>query len=656
MKTTNRWKHPGRLTCRPIILAGLALLLAACGSGTENNREEQQQLPGTTNYSVYLPDGVETKSLGGDIDGFFAYAGSDSLPTTSRSTKAGAVAADGTRSMNASTSTRDVTGFIAERPAFNSETDAGQVLDGFQATILGDANVLYMTDTGRQSFPALSAALSTYSLTLSTAMQPTDLANTLVQYLGINAVDGTVTNLPSAAADEPFETDYTLLIGVIYYSQNDIVVMVALVPASLAGTYAHITGAMSSANNVASTSATTASQTDTFTAQGGGGLADFLFVIDNSGSMSNEQQAVSDAAAAFDAAISNSGLDYHIGIITTDSDVLVDGLGDGGFTADISEFTSDVMVGISGSGTETGIWYAEQSLLSSAQGDASDGTVTASGHPRAGASLSVIILSDEPSQYTRRSGGVAFDPNNNLFLDRGYRVYAIVEPTNQSTSQYDDLALATGGSVADIGDTSVFSTIMNNIATNAGGASSQFALTQLPIASTITVSINGTTVANSAVDGWTYNAASNSVVFHGTALPSGGDAVSVGYRYITGGSGANEGASVDEGSFANPVAISEGVPYAGTISRFGTSFYSFTASTTGTYTIGVTNVSSANMDLDWAYGEPGGTTALGYCVTDVASGDEICDFNLTAGVDYIVQVDEMADVTGGTFTLTVSAP
>lgn len=527
-----------RLTLPYLLLGMITLLLTACGGGgTDNSTEPPTPTPTPTptattkNYSIFLPSEVSTESLSGDIDGIFTSAGTNSLTTKNTKSLPIGIAADGLMTRSSHTSIRDVAGFIVERPALNGESNANQVLDGFESLILSDTNIPSLISTGRQTLPIQGAVLSAYSVTLATAVQPTELSNTLIQYLGVNTINGTVTNLPAAANNEPFETEYTLIIGVIYFSQNEIVVSVVVVPTNIAGTYVHITDSISNSNNIGVKGSTISSTKDTFTAQSGGDKADFLFVIDNSGSMSQEQAAVSSAATAFENAITNSGLDFRIGIITTDSDILRDGYSDGAFTSDITEFATDVIVGINGSFTETGIWFSEQSLLSIAKGDSSDGTVTTAGYPRAGANLSIIIMSDERSQYTQRSGGIAFDVTSNLFLDRGYRVYSMIEPAD-TNSQYSPLAQITGGSVADIGDTTVFSTIMNNIAINAGAAASQFMLNKTPIAASITVTVNGVTAIRNATNGWTYNTASNSVVFHGTALLSGGETVVVSYNYF----------------------------------------------------------------------------------------------------------------------------
>lgn len=62
------------------------------------------------------------------------------------------------------------------------------------------------------------------------------------------------------------------------------------------------------------------SQTDTFQVAAPGVVkADILFVIDNSGSMQEEQTAMANAFSSFITEFVNKAVDYHIGIISTDS-------------------------------------------------------------------------------------------------------------------------------------------------------------------------------------------------------------------------------------------------------------------------------------------------------------------------------------------------
>jgi len=456
----------------------------------------------TSAHDVYLPEGVFSETAEGDFDGAMLSAGSTAI---------------------------DVTGFVAQRPAFNLEANAEGMMDTFDSLMGGIISGSFSI-TGRQSIAGFNAVIASYNLTLNVAVTPTNLANQLVQYFGINLNGGAIINLPTGSASDPLATEYTLIIGVVYFSVDDVVVLAALVPSNLAGTYAHLTGGITTPTNVNLTAATLATTTDNFTAEAGGGIADFLFVIDNSGSMGNDQAAVSTAASEFASVLSNSGLDFRLGVIMTDRTTLRDTNGDGAFTSDLAEFQIDVAPGTGGSGNESGIYHGEAALLAIAQGDVSDGSVTLESYPRAGASLSIIMVSDENDQYTRYSGGISFDTSNNLFIDRGYRVYSIVGVSY--SPDYLALATATGGQYSDISDLTAMPTIMSNIASDAGGSASLFQLANTPIAATILVTNNGTTVANSAVNGWTYNTTANTVVFHGTAVPAAGDVININYQYL----------------------------------------------------------------------------------------------------------------------------
>ena len=145
----------------------------------------------------------------------------------------------------------------------------------------------------------------------------------------------------------------------------------------------------------------------------------------------------------------------------------------------------------------------------------------------------MVILSDEPSQYSYRAG-TAFNPDNNLFVERGYRVYAIVPPNQANFSQYDDLAATTGGATADIANPATFPAIMETIALHAGGSSSSYVLAEQPVSFSILVTVNGATVHNETTGGWRYVYTANSLVFFGSAIPQAGDAIAVSYQRIVG--------------------------------------------------------------------------------------------------------------------------
>jgi hypothetical protein len=110
-------------------------------------------------------------------------------------------------------------------------------------------------------------------------------------------------------------------------------------------------------------------KTDEFV-QNAAAKVDILWVVDNSGSMDQEQTGLGESFSAFISALLTSGVDYHIGVISTDVD-------DGGhlhtgvgappfidaFTSEPEDaFLKNVKVGITGSAQEKGFEAAALAL------------------------------------------------------------------------------------------------------------------------------------------------------------------------------------------------------------------------------------------------------------------------------------------------------
>lgn len=421
---------------------------------------------------------------------------------------------------------QEVAGFTIEKPALNGELNAVDVLNTTLTSITSSISTIsnIANSVGVNS----NVRIAQYVISTATPVSPMELSNLIIQDVGVNTVGGTINNLPVPAAGAVTDTVFRLSITAEYNSPTSVVLIVSVTPEAEVVNQSQVLVPLNDSSNINICNLAPSLNNESFIGSGSGGLADILFVIDNSGSMSNQQMAISQAASDFVFAMGNSGLDYNMGVITTDSDLLRGA----GFTTDATVFSSDVVAGTSGSWTETGIWYAEQALQSVLLGDTFDGDVTASGYPRAGSSLSIVILSDEPSQYTSRSGNVQFDTSVNLFVDRGYRVYSIINTFDDSVSQYDDLALSTGGGKADINDLTVFPQIMQQIATNAGGSASSYILASIPVSSTLSLVKNGVEMTRSSTNGWQYISASNSIVFYGAAMPLQGDSIEVVYAYF----------------------------------------------------------------------------------------------------------------------------
>ncbi|MFP2910805.1 choice-of-anchor D domain-containing protein, partial [Pyxidicoccus sp. 3LFB2] len=307
---------------------------------------------------------------------------------------------------------------------------------------------------------------------------------------------------------------------------------------------------------------TKAEQTDRFF-QESEAKVDVLFVVDNSGSMMEEQQSLGQNFAAFLSAANQAAVDYRIGVTTTGLDPSPGGWsecpggaqgGENGrlFPVDGSRpriitpetpnaaavFASNTRVGVC-HWNEQGLdaaWRALSDPLLYQQDDprtpvANDGN---GGFLREDAKLAIIFLSDEED----------FSSQPVSFYETYFRalkgndatklsINAIVGPLDLGTcptasssgSRYLQLAQATGGTVESI-CTHNWAGSLEKLSNSAFGPNRRFQLTEEPAdASRIVVVVDGVQVTS----GWEYDAGTNSLLFERTAAPAPGALVEVTY-------------------------------------------------------------------------------------------------------------------------------
>ncbi|CAA6819772.1 MAG: Cell surface protein [uncultured Sulfurovum sp.] len=274
--------------------------------------------------------------------------------------------------------------------------------------------------------------------------------------------------------------------------------------------------------------------------------ANFLFVIDDSGSMGSYQKAISTAAKEFALVVKHVGMNFRVAIITTgELDEAFEVLEtEGVIENNIELFQQALNVGLSGSGTETAIYNIEQALASKEQGDKTNGILTELNMPKVNEKLSIIILSDEKSSYEQRAGK-AFDINNNLLVNRGYRVYLIgTAQTERGYNQaqyfehkasdygvYGALVRRTMGMVQNIENIYSYDTMMHAIVEDVLGDLGYRLRQNNVIESTIYVSLNDEEVPYDDVNGWRYVQSTNSILFSGTFIPNEDDSIVIRYGY-----------------------------------------------------------------------------------------------------------------------------
>lgn len=271
---------------------------------------------------------------------------------------------------------------------------------------------------------------------------------------------------------------------------------------------------------------------------------DVLWVVDNSGSMSEEQGQVVANFQDFINEFIALGLDYHMAVVTTDMD---DPTQQGRFRGPVvSESTPDpagafiaqIDQGSAGSGDERGFDAAKAALTEPLlSGDNA-------GFLRPDAALSVIVLSDENDFSAMSAGAFASwaeslksDPEKVTFSaicgDRGWgcQEFDFFGNTLSASGgdKYIDATQLTGGLWASI-CTSDYSEILSFLSLTAAGMTVEFPLDFTPSnLGLMTVTVNGAAIPNDSQNGWTYATGNNSVFFHGDSIPGPGDGVTVAY-------------------------------------------------------------------------------------------------------------------------------
>jgi hypothetical protein len=298
---------------------------------------------------------------------------------------------------------------------------------------------------------------------------------------------------------------------------------------------------------------------------------DILFVIDNSGSMGEEQASLTANFSSFIQFADAQALDYRISVVTTDMEGGLfggvpctagqaqrpNGMPQGacGFFADGNDatqntewrwispneqpspeaaFTAIATQGINGSGSETGLAAAYAALSAPIVSGWNQGFL------RTDAYLAVIFVSDEEDQSPS-----AVDFYVNFFKSiKGFRNTALFSasaivgdaPSGCATAEaglrYVEVANQTGGIFESI-CTQSWADSLQNLGLQVFGYKSRFFLGNQPVESSLQVTVDGVRIDRQASSGqvrWSYDVSSNSVNFSPLAIPEPGSEIVVRYR------------------------------------------------------------------------------------------------------------------------------
>jgi hypothetical protein len=295
-------------------------------------------------------------------------------------------------------------------------------------------------------------------------------------------------------------------------------------------------------------------QVDTFE-QAPDDKVDILWVIDDSFSMGNEQATLAAGFESFAGELEISGADFQIGVVTTSFEDADRGelIGDPPFlTANddyVRLFQERAAVGVLGSdkekGLEVALWAVSAPMVD--PGGANQYFL------RPSAQLVVLIVSDEedcsdngaldgqaPEECYYQRDQLTPVPELVDYLrarkgsDDRVTVSAIVgKPDSEcddvwAGTRYIQAASLTGGYVGDICESS-WDSMLATMGLRVGSIRDQFQLTRGAIPDTIEVEVDEASVEESPEDGWSYDATTRYLQFHGDAVPERGALILVRY-------------------------------------------------------------------------------------------------------------------------------
>ncbi len=449
---------------------------------------------------------------------------------------------------------------IAKRPSPGVNTPSAQRDAERRSSLAAIGSIDNQATRAFTTAEGFAAEQATYRIRAGANTDARTVANRLAsEFLGGAQLTGTLT------AGGPQSRDVIVQLLTIQRSSSQFVLVAGVGVGELADAQSLRLEEFTDGTNVARHGSYTIHACDGFKNDGSGAV-DILFVVDDSGSMEDDQQAVADAGGAMADILAAAQVDFRLAVARTystgdENDARRGRLEGPGLTRNLNEFQQTIVVGADGGwepGLEVGL-LAYDNLLPK----------TAAGAPvqpnklREGAGFVVVQLSDERDQYvecaacgdcrsqesqqtfcTDSAGQTVIERYVREYNNRNIVMFAIVGdlPNGcQQTSTRDDfepgqghveVANATGGRFG-----SLCGNMRNNledVARVATGIASSYKLTYAPASATIKVVVGlpgqGTAVPRSRENGWDFDPVQNTIIFYGNARPRENQEVVIGYR------------------------------------------------------------------------------------------------------------------------------
>jgi hypothetical protein len=402
-----------------------------------------------------------------------------------------------------------------------------------------------------------SQAFYENSATTSLGAYTNSVANTLV-----GAGTGTLSGGTDVSGPFKIQAQY------VHRSNSSVLVVLAITPkARFVEPGLFVMGDTAGGTALAQFGDADAVQCETFSS--GSGPTDFLFVVDDSGSMATSQAALGEAANAVAARLGNSQLDWRIALVTTSYGATYSDNRNvfRGFTRNIDQFkawlqqnatcpdaTQGCWIGINGIADEVHLKPARKAVNDMTSANTTD----VNKRYRAGARLVVIILTDTRDQSTNGA-----TPGTGNTLDEFITYFKSGNPTTKAiqmhgiicdpddggkcNSQEDhlipvhkDAIQALGGIVGSIRTPVSIQTAINSIMDNVIGSSGYRTL-KPPIGASVRVALaqvrdpancKASDLPRSRTNGFDVDGRSRALSFYGACRPpDSGSNGAVSYRY-----------------------------------------------------------------------------------------------------------------------------
>ena len=288
---------------------------------------------------------------------------------------------------------------------------------------------------------------------------------------------------------------------------------------------------------------------------------DILWVVDDSYSMQLEQESLANGFSTFIQEIENTGTKFHLGVVTTSMDYTDSTRGVLRGTPKVITdeddyiplFQERVLVGTDGADKEKGLEVANYALSPEMA------TGPNAGFLRRDANLLVVVVSDENdcsdqglfdgesstlcytnqdqlvpvSEYVVQLRSLKDDPNKVRFA-------AIVGPRDSQGCldavpgyRYIQAAELMGGMLGNICQ-SDWGSMLYDLGLNASGIQVNFQTTYAAQPDTIEVFVDDVLIEEDGLNGWTYDASTWYLTFHGASVPGRGATVRCTYDIASG--------------------------------------------------------------------------------------------------------------------------